>query len=223
MAAAIFPLTAAASIMPGARARMRTASCRTRRPAISRKSISTPSCSRPTSSPSWCDSTAPITSSWERTIPSTWPTTIRSATSPQREASTLRPSLPSPAAMRASYWGYRCRSTQILADKILDRANRIFGATGTRLAFRGFPFCRDLGLFLFRRLFRDHHGPEPLVAGLLVVGDGNPDNVGLGLQQVRVVAWRGLPHVERLRPCLGASRYVFGRHARTRAGHPCGE
>src|SRR5215471_4657473 len=90
--------------MPGAHARMRTANCHTRRPAISRKSISTPSCSRPTSSPSWCASTAPITSSWERTIPSTWPTTIRSATSPQREASTLRPSLPSPAAMPASCW-----------------------------------------------------------------------------------------------------------------------
>src|SRR5262249_56640282 len=41
----------------------------------------------------------------------------------------------------------RCHSTQILADKILDRANRIFGATGALLAFRGFPFCHTLGLF----------------------------------------------------------------------------
>src|SRR5262245_37996705 len=65
-------------------------------------------------------------------------------------------------------------STQVLADKILERANWIFGATGTRLAFRGFPFCGDLGLFLFRRLFRDHHGPVRLVAGLLVAGYCNP-------------------------------------------------
>ena len=71
-------------------------------------------------------------------------------------------------------------STQVLADKILDRANWIFRATGARLAFRGFPFCRDLGLFLFRRLFRDRHGPVRLVAGLLVAGDGDPYNVGLG-------------------------------------------
>src|SRR5262249_51926772 len=69
-----------------------------------------------------------------------------------------------------------CRSTQILADKILDRANRIFGATGTLLAFRGFPFCRDLGLFLFRRLFPDHHGPVPLVSVMLLLSDANPSN-----------------------------------------------
>src|SRR6266542_1523118 len=48
----ICPPTPAASITPGARARMRMASCRNRRPAISRKSISTRSCSRPISSPS---------------------------------------------------------------------------------------------------------------------------------------------------------------------------
>src|SRR4029453_16760179 len=115
-----------------------------------------------------------------------------------------------------------CRSAQILADKILYRANRIFGAPGTLLALRSFPFCRDLGLFLFRWLFRDHHGPVGLVTGLLVADDDDPDNVGLGLQQVRIVARRGLPHAERLRPCLGAGRYVFGRHARTPARQPGG-
>src|SRR5262249_33607000 len=71
----------------------------------------------------------------------------------------------------------RCRLTQILADQILDRAHRIFGTSGTLLTLRGLPFCRDLGLFLFRRLFRDYHGPVRLVTGLLVAGDGNPDNI----------------------------------------------
>ena len=43
----------AASTTPGARARMRTATCRSRRRTISRKSTSTPSCSRRSSSRRW--------------------------------------------------------------------------------------------------------------------------------------------------------------------------
>src|SRR5262249_49187989 len=67
-----------------------------------------------------------------------------------------------------------------LPAKIFRRAIWFLGVPGPPLPSPGFPFCGDLGLFLFRRLFRDHHGPVRLVAGLLVAGDGNPDNVGLG-------------------------------------------
>ncbi|HEY6600444.1 MAG TPA: amidohydrolase family protein [Xanthobacteraceae bacterium] len=94
-----------------ARALMRTALCRSRRPATSRRSISTRSCSRRISSPSWCASTAPTTSSWERTIPSTWPNMIRSATSPRSTASMLQPSPPLPAATHASCWGFEAPSS----------------------------------------------------------------------------------------------------------------
>ena len=72
----------------------------TRRPAISRRSISTPWCSRRISSPSWCGCSAPITSSWAPIIPSTWPTSIRSATSRRSKLSILRPSPRLPGAMR---------------------------------------------------------------------------------------------------------------------------
>ena len=86
-----------------------------------------------------------------------------------------------------------------------------------------FRSAATLGSFFFRRRFRDHHGPVGLVAGLIVTGDGDPDDVGFGLQQVRIVARRCLPHAERLRPGTGAGRYVLRRHTRTRAGHPGGE
>ena len=52
-----------------------------RRPATSRRSTSTPWCSRRTSSQALVRPSAPTTSSWAPTIPSTWPTSIRSSTS----------------------------------------------------------------------------------------------------------------------------------------------
>ena len=42
-----------------------------------------------------------------------------------------------------------CRSAQILADKILYRANRIFGAPGTLLALAVFRSAATLGSFFF--------------------------------------------------------------------------
>ena len=75
-------------------------------------------------------------------------------------------------------------------------------------------------LFLFRRLFRNHHRPEDFVAGLIVASDRNSDAVGPRLQEVRVVARRVLPHAERVRPRLRAGRDVFSRPVRIRAGDP---
>ena len=81
-----------------------------RRPAISSASMSTRSCSRRISSPSWCTCSAPITSSWAPIILTTWPISTRSALSPRCRASTPRPSRRWPAAMRRPCWG--CETLQ---------------------------------------------------------------------------------------------------------------
>lgn len=123
---------------------------------------------------------------------------------------------------------------QIFADEILDQAERIFRAAGAPVVLHGFLLCRDLGFFPFRRcrdpdflflrhLFRDHHRPENLVTGLLIASDGDADAVGAGLQQVRIVARRVLPHAEGLRPGLGAGRNVFSSPVCIHAGDPRGE
>jgi aminocarboxymuconate-semialdehyde decarboxylase len=94
----------------GARSDFPTATCRSRRPVISRRSISTPWSSRRTSSRNWFACSAPITSSWGPTIPSTWRNTIPSATSHRSRSWIAPPSPPSPAAMRAACWEYRTPS-----------------------------------------------------------------------------------------------------------------
>ena len=80
------------------RPRLGRALGRPRRPAAAadhlpqERSMSTPWCSRRISSPSWCACSASITSSWAPIIPTTWPISIPSATSPECRASTQRPS-----------------------------------------------------------------------------------------------------------------------------------
>ena len=104
-AAAISAPIRAASTTPGARVRIATAACRGRRRRISSASTSTPWYSPRTSSPSWYGCSAPSTSSWAPTIPTTWPSTIRSATSPASTALIPRPSPRSPAATPSGCWG----------------------------------------------------------------------------------------------------------------------
>src|SRR5262249_43081170 len=179
------PFPPAPRFPPGRRAGPRTPSCRTRRPVISRRSISTRSCSRPTSSPSWCVSTAPTTSSWEPTIPSTWPTTIRSATSRPRTASTPRPSPRSPGAMPASCW----ESSGLFRPHASRHSLRSF----LRMRARSLPLhlgvvddfapLRLVGLDVFRELLRrarDRFEILSLEEILLDVGIGE-DLVHLGV------------------------------------------
>jgi hypothetical protein len=74
-------------------------------------------------------------------------------------------------------FGYR--SAQILADKILDCANRIFGVLCTLLALRSFPFCRDHWLS-FLTAFPQSPWPSRSFSESARYGDGDPKNVGLG-------------------------------------------
>src|SRR4030088_2504156 len=95
--------------------------------------------------------------------------------------------MPSRGAHINSSWSPSA-SAKNLADRILQRGDRI-GCPGALVAARRCGGVRgDLAALLLRRLVRDHHGPVGLPAGLLVARDGDPDAVGLGLQKVGIVA-----------------------------------
>src|SRR5437588_4142210 len=101
-------------------------------------------------------------------------------------------------------------SAQILADEILDHADWVFERCRTLVALRTSP-VRGLAAFPFRRFFSNHHGPESFVPRLIITDHGDPDAVGLGLQEICIVARRSLPLVDRLGPSHGAGRYSFYR------------
>jgi hypothetical protein len=105
------------------------------------------------------------------------------------------------------------RSEQILADKILDRANRIVRVFCTLLAIRGFPFCRDHRFFLFRRFFRNH----PASAARFSYTAGAKRQVGRITPEVLT----GCGRVAACRPGLsnmGESRMFADRSADTGCG-----
>ena len=83
------------------------------------------------------------------------------------------------------------KSAQILADEILDRADRIFERRRVLATVRVLAF-RDLAVLLFRlsRFFRDDHGPESLVSGLIVAGDGDFSTLS-ALDCRRFALWPG--------------------------------
>jgi len=64
---------------------------------------------------------------------------------------------------------------KVLADEALNCGYRILGETDTSIVSLKFPFCGNLADLLFRRLFRNYHGPERLVGSLIVAGDGQAD------------------------------------------------
>src|SRR6516225_9837482 len=58
-------------------------------------------------------------------------------------------------------------SAQILAGKIPDRTDRIFGSPQTLAALQSFSSCCDLAVLPFWRLFSDHHSPKGFGAARL--------------------------------------------------------
>src|SRR4051794_8788130 len=158
---------------------------------------------------------------------------------------------PARSRRAACRWIEHLLIAQILADKTLDRAERISSISPDILALRCFLLCCGFfllrhGFFLLGRgffllchvffllcrgfallgcwhLFRDHHRPESFVPSLIIAGDCEPDAVGPSLKEVRIVAGRILPHTKRLFPIVSAGRNIFSSHTGLHARHPRGE
>jgi len=76
---------------------------------------------------------------------------------------------------------------EIPADEVLDCGDRIFRGYFTPIILPNSAFRCSFAVLPFRRFFSNHHGEDRLVTRLIVVGDGDPNAVGLGLQKVGVV------------------------------------